>query len=157
MFVKPNFTDKNKVGVIKKIHHQFKTALVSDDWHSLNLYMQLSSPRSSLHKFVFGTKENLGKPEAMQALNEFYNNFYSPSLMSLAVCSPMDINSLEKLVTKKFKAIKDKKVTLPDMSNPVPYDTNNSKRFVGMVPVHDLDEMTITWNLPYYGGAEDDE
>jgi secreted Zn-dependent insulinase-like peptidase len=99
----------------------------------------------------------LSKPESKQALNDFYNNFYSPRIMNLAVCSPMDINELEKLVTKKFKAVKDKKVTLPDISDPAPYDTNNSKRFVGMVPVHDLDEMTITWNLPYYGGAEDDE
>ena len=39
MFAKPNFSDKNKAGVIKKIHHKFKTALVSDDWHALNLYM----------------------------------------------------------------------------------------------------------------------
>jgi len=65
MFVKPNFTDKNKEEVIKKIHHKFKSALVNDDWHSLNMYMQLSYPKSHLHKFVFGTKETLSNPESM--------------------------------------------------------------------------------------------
>jgi hypothetical protein len=39
--------------------------LVNDDWHSLNMYMQLSYPKSYLHKFVFGTKETLSKPESM--------------------------------------------------------------------------------------------
>ena len=43
--------------------------------------------------------------------------------MNLCVCSTMDIEELEKVVTKKFKAIKSKKVTLPDLSQPVPYDT----------------------------------
>jgi len=119
--------------------------------------MQLAHPRSPLHKFAFGTKESLSKPEAKQAMIDFYDSYYSPNLMSLCVSSNMPLAQLEKLVKAKFGAIKGKNVSLPDVSNPKPYDTCSCKRLVKMVPVNDLDELKITWSLPFYGDDEDDD
>lgn len=153
MFTKPAFSDKTKDADIRAVHHKFKRALVNDDWHQHNLYMQLSNPKSALHKLPFGTKENLSKPEAKQAMIDFFNNFYSPSLMTVCVYSSEPLNKMEKLVTSKFKGLKAKKVDSNkdqlDISEPAPYTPDNGKRFVGLVPVNDLDELTITWNLPW--------
>lgn len=55
------------------------------------------------------------------------------------------------MVTSKFKAIKDKKVVVPDYSKPPAYNKANSCQLIKMVPVLDVEEIKIVWNLPYYG------
>ena len=83
---------------------------------------------------------------------EFFKKYYSANLMSLCVSSNKKIPELEKMVTAKFKVIKDKKATIPDFSKPPPYGKTNSCHLIKMVPLEDLDELKIIWNMPYFGG-----
>lgn len=128
-----------------------KSALFSDFWHHTNLYLQLTNAQSPIHKFTFGNKEQLATLEARQAMIDFFNQNYSSNIMTLCVSSNKKISELEKLVKEKFKGVKDKKVVVPDYSKPPPYGKNNSCHLVKVVPVDDVDELKIVWNLPYYG------
>lgn len=71
--------------------------------------------------------------------------------MTLCVTSKQSINDLEKMVLAKFKGIKDKKYQIPEYGKPPPYGKNNSGYMIKMVPVKDVNELKIVWNLPYYG------
>lgn len=150
-FINPTFPDECSMKAIKTIHHQMKNAYFSDFWHHTNLYLQLTNAQSPIHKFTFGNKDELAKPEARHAMMEFFRIFYSANIMTLCVSSNQPIKELEKLVNKHFKAIKDKKVNIPDYSKPPAYSKNNSCHLVKMVPQDDVDMLKIVWNLPYYG------
>lgn len=82
--------------------------------------MQLSNPNSVTSRSVFGNKELYSKPEAMKAVKEFYDKTYSANLMCVCISSNKSIADLEK-VAKKFKDIKNKKVTPPNLGGPAPY------------------------------------
>ena len=94
----------------------------------------------------------MAKLESREAMIEFFNKYYSANLMSLCVSSNKKIQELEKIVTSKFKGIKDKKASIPDFSKPPPYGKSNSAQLIKMVPLDDLDELKIVWNMPYMGG-----
>lgn len=93
----------------------------------------------------------MAKLESREAMIEFFKKNYSPNLMSLCVSSNKKLEELEKMVTAKFKGLKDKKVSIPDFSKPPPYGKSNSGHLIKMVPLEDVDELKIIWNLPYYG------
>lgn len=123
--IAPLFNKDVKDREIKTIHHQFKVALCNDFWHHTNLYMQLSDPESAIQKFMFGNKEGLKKPEAYEALQKFYNEYYSADIMTLCVSSNKKLSEIESMVKKHFNSMPNKKVQLPDFSNldsyPLPY------------------------------------
>lgn len=149
-FVNPLFNEDNKAKTIKLLHHQMKSALVNDEWKHLNLWMQLSNPESVTNRFVFPSKEIFEKGPAMKIVKEFFDQWYSANLMTVCISSNKSLVELEK-IAKKFKDIKNRKIAVPDISNPAPYGAKESKKFIKMQCSSENLEMRIVWSLPYYG------
>lgn len=69
--------------------------------------------------------------------------------MCVCVSSNRSIADLEKLI-KKFKDIKNKKVTPPNIGGPAPYGALQCQRVIRMTTNSDP-ELRVIWSLPYYG------
>ena len=96
----------------------FNADLVDRERHAVNSEYQLSiqndgrrimqadsitaNPAHPIAQFSMGSLETLGDnpkfPPIRQALIEFYNNYYSPERMTLAVVAPQPLAELEKIV-----------------------------------------------------------
>jgi len=70
--------------------------------------------------------------------------------MTLCVSSENSLEDLEKWVREKFSDVVNKDVTIPDLGSPPPWTPENSMKLVKFVPVKDLDQIKLIWNLPYY-------
>lgn len=148
-FIAPQFQEDSKEKTLKIMHHQFKSALVSDEWKHLNLWMQLSNPQSNTCRSVFANKDQCSQPEAMAAVKEFYDQTYSANLMTVCISSNKPLSELEK-IAKKLKDIKNKKVAPPNMAGPPPFGPDDGKRVVKMTTNSDELEMRFVWCLPSY-------
>lgn len=56
----------------------------------------------------------------MDAVKDFHGQTYSANLMSVCIISNKSLSDIEK-VAKKFKDIKNKKATPPNMDGPAPF------------------------------------
>ena len=50
LLINPTFNSDKKDKIIRALHHQFKSALVNNEWSYLSLWMQLSNPDGPINK-----------------------------------------------------------------------------------------------------------
>jgi len=106
-FSNPLFPEDYEEDSIKNVQIKYKNALQNDHWHHMNLWLKMSNTDSPINRFTFGTAETLEKLDAREIMLNFHKQYYSANTMTLCVISNMNTIDLEKMVTSKFKGIKN--------------------------------------------------
>ena len=78
----------------------------NDSWKKMELIKFLSSKDSIYHNFTCGSSKTLAKGEELRLkLKEYYNNFFYPENMRLAIISNQSLNSMESMASDYFSNI----------------------------------------------------
>jgi len=84
-----------------------------------------------------------------ESLLAFHKKWYSSNIMTLAMTSNTDLDTMTKMVEEKFSHVINQNVVLPNLSDPNPYNPENLGQLIKFVPVKDKDMLTLHWVLPY--------
>ena len=104
------------------------------------------------YNFGCGNISTLKKPNIRDELLNFYNKYYSANLMKLVILSNIEINKIEKIVTKIFSKIKNHnatKLVIKGLPFNVPNNQNSEcLNLIEIVPVADVEMIDIIWQIP---------
>jgi nardilysin len=127
-----------------------------DDTESLNQLMcHFARNGHPANKFFWGNEKSLKQQpkkngiDVGAALRDFYRKHYSAQFMSLAVvsCDPLDV--IEGYVKEAFSAVPNN--GSPPVSfamQPLPYNADVFGKIHKVLPVKDVRELHLTWQLP---------
>jgi insulysin len=83
-----------------------------------------------------------------EALQGFFQKYYSANIMTLAVLGPQGVDEMQSLVEGIFSAIPDKQIEMTFWNDP-PYGEEELQRWIRIVPQSDTRSMYFTAPIPY--------
>jgi len=85
--------------------------------------------------------------DVRSALLEFHKTAYSANIMNVAIIGKESLDELQAMVESKFSQVQNTDVLLPKWDQN-PYGPNQLKRWVKLVPVKDLRQLSIMFPIP---------
>ena len=108
-FIDPLF-DKNSIDKEVKIIQSEHDKNISNDYRIIYyLVNKLSKKNSQINKFGTGNLKTLNKKGTIEAMKEFYNDYYCSDNISISIISSINLEKLNSYVKKYFGLIKYKK------------------------------------------------
>ncbi len=142
------------------VNSEHEKNVASDNWRLKQLEHSLCDQTHDYHKFGTGNKETLdtipkGKGVTVRdELLKFHSRWYSSDIMGLSVLGNQSLDDLEKMVTARFAAVENKKVTPPSWPEHPFRNPEDVRTLTYVVPVKDLRQLNITFSMhdlhPFY-------
>ncbi|KUF98905.1 MMS19 nucleotide excision repair protein [Phytophthora nicotianae] len=142
---------------LSAIESEFSQATQNDRIRTQQVLCDISSATHPYHRFGWGNKKSLQEiPKKMnvdvrQQILEFYNKYYSASIMKLVVCGENTLDELEQWVAKSFSAIPNKHVEVPSFASAgPPFGARGAGApfLCKIVPVRDIHTLHLDWMIP---------
>jgi len=138
MFAYPLFDKKLMEKEINAVNSENEKNLNDDSWRQNEILKVLSDEKHPYHHFSTGntqTLKALGLDALHQKLLEYYDKFYIPTSMKLAVLSNASLDELQQLITTNFSDIRRNKNNLPSVYGKIdttipPYSSDNLGKVV---------------------------
>jgi len=102
-FIAPNFEESMVERELRAIDSEYKNGKTSDSWRNYQFLKSISNQNHPFSKFGCGNYEtlsSLGTP--VEALKEFWKNYYTTSNMRLSVVGCSSLDALQKSVEETF-------------------------------------------------------
>lgn len=116
-----------------------------------------ANPAHPLNRFTTGTKETLfslpleRKEDPVQALKDFFQRYYSASLMTLCLYSNHNLADLEDLARRSFSNIpvrsQKKDPALAYLGKVIPFYEKDDALILEIVPVGERRSLTLSWPI----------
>ena len=136
MFANPLFDKSLMDKEISAVNSENEKNLNSDSWRQMEVIKRLGNEKHPNNQFSTGNKETLGSvssDELHSRLLEFYNKYYIPTSMKLAVLSiyiynffikgNQSLDELQDLITSNFSDIRRNKHDVPSTYGKLNRDT----------------------------------
>jgi insulysin len=154
-FVAPLFTASAAEREMNAVDAENAKNLQNDHRRLYQLQKALANPDHAFHKFGTGNLETLGTGPAAKGVDvratllEFYETYYSASVMKLVVYGKEDLGTLEQWAIELFSPIRTTGRTAPTFGDDVaPYDEPRLARAIHVSPVKNLRIIDVSWPLP---------
>mmetsp|Transcript_35440 Transcript_35440/g.99870 ORF Transcript_35440/g.99870 Transcript_35440/m.99870 type:complete len:1027 (-) Transcript_35440:134-3214(-) len=160
-FIAPMFTESATDRERKAVDSENAKNLQSDGWRILQLTKSLAASEHPFHKFGTGNAETLknlpGCDQSLRnALLQFHAQYYSASIMKLAVIGSQPIETLREWVVEKFSPIVNRYTEPPHETfiqslgadAPPAFPPANLGKVVNIIPVKDLRELRLLFVVP---------
>lgn len=145
-FIAPLFTPEYVERELKAVDSEYSQKRPSDYWRISQVESSFYEPNHPAQKFRIGNLVTLQGTSRTELL-EFYNNYYSANLMTLAVLGKQDLDTLEKWVIESFGAIRN--LELPLVKATQTYLKKSEQfRVVKIEPLKDTRILKLTFPLP---------
>lgn len=159
-FIAPLFTASATDRELKAVDSE-NTNYVQDDYWRINQVSHgTSNPRHPFHKFGVGNLQTLQTTPQEQgidvraALLQFYNEYYSASVMKLVVYGKESVEELSEWVCELFAEVPTSGRLPPSFEGELPYLPDHLARRLEVVPVMDLKAVSVKWMLPSLRGTK---
>ena len=148
-FISPLMSEESVAGEIKAINSEYLMNLGNDTRRLNMLVRSFSEEGAANRKFRMGNIKTLKRDGIVEKLKNFYENYYSANTMGLVVFSPKELDEVEIKVDEIFSKIENKNLAYQGFSkDPFPYKAENMKKLIKVVPVSDVNTLTLLWILP---------
>lgn len=154
-FVSPLIRKESMERELEAIDNEFQLVLPSDSCRLQQLLGSIAYKGHPMRKFMWGNTTSLKKvpqkegTDVHAALRVFFEQHYSPSVMTLAVQSRHCLDELESMVTEIFSAIPARKpVTELSHRSCEPFPLEEFTKLYKVQPVKKVNTVSITWALP---------
>ena len=145
-FVAPLFTPEYVKREMEAVHSEYSKNLPSDHWRIQQIEKSFYEPNHPAGKFSIGTLDSL-QGTTREELLQFYNQYYSANLMTLAVLGKQDLDTLEKWVLQYFTEIRN--FNAPALTFPQTYLKKKSLLRVARIePLKDSRTLKLSFPLP---------
>ena len=134
----------------KAVDNEFSNNLNNDARRFYQIKASQINEGSPFSNFGTGNLKTLDIPDLRDRLLIFYKKYYTSEIMNLCIYSNKSIEELIKLVEDLFVLIpKLDNFKMPRYDEIKPYDEKNLKYFFKIVPIKDINEISLEWYLPY--------
>ena len=134
----------------KAVDNEFSNNLNNDARRFYQIKASQINEGSPFSNFGTGNLKTLDIPDLRDRLLIFYKKYYTSEIMNLCIYSNKSIEELIKLVENLFVLIpKLDNFKMPRYDEIKPYDEKNLKYFFKIVPIKDINEISLEWYLPY--------
>ncbi|MGB1238169.1 MAG: insulinase family protein [Pseudomonadales bacterium] len=115
-FISPLFSEKYTNRERNAVHSEYQAKLKDDGRRNFAAFKQILNPEHPGSRFAVGSLETLADNEngSVRAdLLAFYQHYYSANRMTLVVLGKAPLDTLKQLVTEKFSAVENRRVSKP--------------------------------------------
>ena len=134
----------------KAIDNEFTNNLNKDARRLFQIKNSQMNENSPFNVFSTGNLETLSQPDIRDRLLVFYKKYYTSEIMNLCIYSNKSLEDLIKFVEGLFTLIpKLENFKMPRYDEPKPYDERNLKYFYKIIPIQDINEISLEWSLPF--------
>ena len=149
-FISSTFNESTIEKEIHSIDNEFSNNSNNDLRRLARIKNSEINKGSPFNHFGDGNSKTLSLPDIRDKLIAFYKKFYTSEIMNLCIYSNKTLDELIKLAEKYFVPIpKIENFKMPRYDEVKPYDETNLKTFYKIVPLKDLNQITLEWYLPY--------
>lgn len=147
-FIEPLLKKDSVEREMNAVNSEHIKNITSDTWRLHEVLKQAVVKTNPIRKFGTGSNKTLNVHNVHMKVREFFENHYSSDLMTLFVIT----NNNVKDVILKIKEIFNK-VPLnikPENRQLVVKKIYDTPQLIKVVPLKDIDKITISWDLPSY-------
>ena len=149
-FISSTFNEGSIERELKAIDNEFSTNFNNDGARWSQLKKSEMNIKSPFNHFGSGNLKTLSQPNIRDKLLAFYKRFYTSEIMNLCIYSSKTLDESLRLVEDLFVQIpKIENFKMPRYDEVKPYEDENLKNFYKIIPVKDLNQITLEWYLPY--------
>jgi len=149
-FICPTFNEGSVEREINAVDSEFSKNINNDAWRLHHLKNSHTKKGCAFNRFSTGNKKTLGCPDIRDRLLVYYKKYYSSEIMNLCVYSKKPMDELVKFVEDLFVKIpKLENFEKPRYDTIMPYDETNLKLLYKIIPVKNVDQITLEWYLPF--------
>ncbi|CAD8138831.1 unnamed protein product [Paramecium octaurelia] len=105
-FIDPLFNEDLVDREKNAVNSEYEIDVSSEEWKIQNLFTLFADPKHPASRFSLGNNEVLKKKGIENALQSFFEQYYSSNLMSLVIQSRIGLQEMERLI-KPFNRIKN--------------------------------------------------
>ena len=124
-FIDPLFNKSSVDREINAVNSEHEKNMNSDGWRLNQFIREISDSDSIINNFGTGNLKTLKKPDIREKLIEFYNKYYIPSNISIAIASSIEIKDQIKIIQDTFGNVINNKIS-NNLSFIQPYFKKNS-------------------------------
>eukprot|EP00981_Chlorochromonas_danica_P001017 scaffold233_cov174-Ochromonas_danica.AAC.57 len=156
-FIAPLYTDDAVEREINAIDSEHKKNINSNTFRTYQLEYDGANPAHPLNRFTTGTKDTLYTlplqrgEDPVQALKDFFQRYYSASLMTLCLYSNHNLADLEDLARRSFSnvPIRSQKndPALAYLGKVIPFYEKDDALLLEIVPVGERRSLTLSWPI----------
>lgn len=99
------------------VNSEYEINVNGDGWKLMHLITLMADPKHPFSRFSIGNLDSLVKPDIVEALRKFHDEYYSANQMALVVRSNMDIAKVEEYIrNSEFNKIPNKDLPKPSLA-----------------------------------------
>ena len=149
-FICPIFNEGSVEREIKAIDNEFTNKLNDDSKRAKQLKCSEMNKESPFNHFGTGNLQTLSQPNIRDKLLNFYKQFYTSEIMNLCIYNNKTLDELLKIVENLFSLVpKIEGFKMPRYDEVKPYEEKDLKKLYKIIPVKDLNQISLEWILPY--------
>lgn len=128
------------------VNSESELYLNNDSWRLFHLSRTFADENTEFNKYNVGNLDTLKKDGVVEALKDFHSKYYSSNQMGLVVYAPEELDQIQKKVEEIFDPVPNKKIKYETWKElPFPFSSKIFGKLARIVPVKDLDKMTISF------------
>lgn len=146
-FIQPLLKKDSVDRELNAVHSEHQNNISNDMWKKYDLIRECIMDDHGNKKFGTGCNETLKIENIHDKLKEFYNNYYSPDLMTLIILDNQNLDIMKQNIIEIFSQILPKQYKQPDcrITGKMFIDSNN--RFIKMYPNEDKNMLSLYWDV----------
>ena len=148
-FICPLFKEDSVGREMNAVHSEHQKNLQQDGWRISQAIRSTSSPVHPFSKFTAGDLSTLDVPGIREKIIDFYQRFYSASIMSLTIYAKNSLDELCAMAAERFSAISSTNVAVPSFAEcGTPFTTEQFGTLLRIKPIKEIQQLQIIWQLP---------
>lgn len=145
-FISPTLDWKYAQREMMAVNSEHQKNIMDDTWRLMQLQRAHVKAGHPAGGFSTGTKDTLANAKA-EVLRGFFDDYYRPKNMTLAIISNRPLSELEALVKERFAAMEAKPAKAWTTNGDL-LDAKKALRLLKVVPIKDLRQLKLYFEVP---------
>lgn len=150
-FIAPLFDQRFVEREMNAVDSEYRLRIKDDRRRVAQVDKETANPAHPFSKFSVGALDSLGDHEEDKirtTLIDFYRENYSANRMTAVVLGAEPLGELERMVTPRFKRIKNTQTDAPRIDAPI-YKNDQKQIRIDVVPLKDQRELHLDFAFPW--------
>lgn len=151
-FIAPLFNADRLESERNVVHSEYMARIRDEGRRENDVLNRVLNPEHPFTGFSVGSRETLadrpeGEPDLRERVIDFYESYYGPNVMHLAVVAPQPLDELEKLVAERFATVPDRGLERPEIATPLALPESLPRR-VAVQSLRDSRQLRFFFPVP---------
>ncbi len=143
----PSFSENNVKSEMNNVNSEYMRGIQDDNNIFIRFVLSLTDDFNLL---AVGNNKTLSKPDIIDKIKEYHNNYYTTDNISICIVSSIDRVKIDKMINKYFSLLKKsvRKNDTYDLLNKDLIIKNINKTYY-LQSISDINILVYIWNIPH--------